>query len=197
MMPPMEGKHVVVIAGPAGSGKDSVITGIVQRCPNTTRMVTATTRVPRPGEQDGVNYHFMDNARFEREMEAGNILEHYVRPETGTMYGTYKPDVDQRIASGKVVLCQLQIVGAKYFKEHYGATTFFIMPPHSDAFEARIRARAPMSDVEWAERAEFTKREIAEESPFYDYQIQNEDGKLDETVDAVIAILRKEGYALE
>lgn len=193
----MEGKHVVVIAGPAGSGKDSVISGIIARCPNTTRMVTATTRSPRPGEVDGVNYHFMTNERFEGEMAAGNILEHYVRPETGTMYGTYKPDVEQRIKSGKVVLCQLQIVGARYFKERYGATTFFIMPPHSEAFEKRIRDRAPMSDLEWAERQAFTKREIAEEAPFYDHQIQNEDGRLDEAVDAVIALLKKEGYALE
>lgn len=197
MMPPMTGKHVVVIAGPAGSGKDSVINGIVARCANTTRMVTATTRTARPGEVDGVNYHFMDTERFQTEMTAGNILEHYVRPETGHMYGTYKPDIEQRIASGKVVLCQLQIVGAKYFKDHYGATTFFIMPPHSEAFEKRIRERAPMSDTEWAERQAFTKHEIAEEAPWYDYQVQNEDGKLDEAVQSVIDILRTEGYTLE
>jgi guanylate kinase len=193
----MGAKQVVVIAGPAGSGKDSVINGVVARCPNTVRMVTATTRPPRPGERNGVNYHFLTKEKFEEEMAAGNILEYYVRSETGHMYGTYKPDIEARIASGKVVLCQLQIVGATYMKEHYDATTFFIMPPHSEAFEQRVRERAPMSDTEWAERQAFTKREIAEEAPFYDYHIQNEDGKLDEAVEAVIAILKKEGFALE
>ena len=190
-------KQVVVIAGPSGSGKDSVIRGVIERCPNTTRMVTATTRAKRDGERDGFDYHFMTNGRFKEELARGNILEHYHRAETDTYYGTYKPDIESRIAAGKVVLCQLQIVGAKYFKEHYGATTLFIMPPTSDAFEARIRARAHMSDVEWAERQKFTKREIAEEAPWYDYRIANEDGKLEQAVDEVISILQKEGYILE
>ena len=189
-------KQVVVIAGPSGSGKDSVIRGVVERCPNTVRMVTATTRAMRGGERDGVDYHFMSNERFKGELAKGNILEYYHRAETDTYYGTYKPDIESRIAAGKVVLCQLQIVGAKYFKKHYGATTFFIMPPTSDAFEARIRARAHMNEVEWAERQQFTKREIAEEAPWYDYRIANEDGKLDQAVDEVISILQKEGYDL-
>lgn len=189
-------KQVVVIAGPAGSGKDTLINALLKRCPNTTRMVTATTRAPRPGERDGVNYHFMSNDRFQEEIAKGNILEHYHRVETDTYYGTYKPDIESRINSGHVVLCQIQIVGAKYLKEHYDATTLFIMPPSLDAFEKRIRNRAPMSDAEWQERKEFTEREVREEAPFYDYRIANEDGKLTEAVDAVVEILQKEGYNL-
>jgi guanylate kinase len=192
----MNSKQVVVVAGPSGSGKDSVIRGLIEKCPNATRMVTATTRARREGETDGVDYHFMTNERFREELARGNILEYYHRPETDTYYGTYKADIEARIAAGNIVLCQLQIVGAKYFKEHYGATTLFIMPPASDAFEKRIRARAPMNDVDWNERLEFTKREIAEEAPWYDYRIVNEDGKLDEAVEHVIAILKKEGYDL-
>lgn len=191
------GKHVVVIAGPAGSGKNSILSEILRRCPNTTRMVSAVTRAPRPGEKDGIDYHFMSNARFKEEIEKGTILEHYYRRETDTYYGTYKPDIDSRIASGKVVLCQLQIVGAQYFKEHYNATTLFIMPPSADAFEKRIRSRSPMSDVEWGERAAITAHEIKVDAPWYDYRIVNEDGKLKEAVDETIAILTKEGYTLE
>lgn len=189
-------KQVVVIAGPAGSGKDTLISGILKRCPNSERMVTATTRAMRPGEKNGVDYHFMTNEKFLEEMASGNILEHYYREKTNTYYGTYKPDIDDRIDRGKIVLCQLQIVGAKYFKEHYNATTFFIMPPSLDAFEKRIRARAPMSDTEWKEREAFTKREIETEAPWYDYRIKNEDGKLDEAIDEVMEILLKEGYNL-
>jgi guanylate kinase len=129
-------------------------------------------------------------------MEKGNILEHYYRDKTDTYYGTYKPDIEDRIARGKVVFCQLQIVGAKYMKEQYNATTFFIMPASIDAFEKRTRERSPMRDQEWKERLEFTKREIEKEAPWYDYQIKNEDGKLDATVKEVVDILTKEGYHL-
>ena len=189
-------KQVVVIAGPTGSGKDALLKELLRRCPNTTRMVTAVTRAPRPGGEDGGDYHLLSNERFEEEIAAGNILEHYYRTETDTYYGTYKPDIESRIQSGKVVLCQVQIVGAKYFKEHYNATTFFIMPPSLDAFEKRIRVRAPMSDVEWQERLKITQQEVAHDAPWYDYRISNEDGKLDEAVNEVMAILQKEGYTL-
>ena len=189
-------KNVVVIAGPTGSGKDALLNELLQRCPNTARMVTATTRAPRPGEQDGVDYHFMSNDRFKVEMEKGNILEHYYRSETDTYYGTYKSDIEARIESGKVVLCQIQIVGAKYFKAHFNATTLFIMPPSFDVLEKRIRARAPMSDVEWQERLKITEEEVEHDAPWYDYRIKNEDGKLEEAVAETMAILEKEGYNL-
>ncbi len=190
-------KQVVVIAGPSGSGKDSIIRAITDRYSNAERMVTATTRAPRPGEVDGVDYHFMTNERFLSEREAGNILEFYHRPETNTYYGTYRIDIERRIAEGKIVFAQIQIVGAKYLKEHYDAVTFFIMPPSLEAFEKRIRERAPMSDAEWEERRKFTEREVREEAPWYDYRIANEDGRLEDAVEQVIEILRKEGYTLE
>lgn len=189
-------RQVVIIAGPAGSGKDSIISALVKRYSNVTRMVTATTRAPRPGEEDGVDYHFMTNERFLAEKEKGNILEFYHRPATDTYYGTYKLDIENRIAAGKIVLCQIQKVGAKFFKEHYDATTIFIMPPALDAFEKRLRARAPMSDIEWEERKKITEDEVKNDAPWYDYRIVNEDGKLDEAVNAVVEILEKEGYTL-
>lgn len=190
-------KQVVVIAGPAGSGKDSIIRGILKRFPNTAFGLTATTRPARPGEQYGINYFFFSNDEFLREVTNGNIPEHYHRVETNTYYGLYKPDLDKKIAEGKIVFFQIQIVGAKYLKKHYDATTFFIMPPALDAFEHRIRSRAPMTDAEWEERKKFTEREVKEEVPFYDYRITNDDGKLEDAVDEVIEILRKEGYTLE
>ena len=189
-------KQVVVIAGPAGSGKDSVIREIVKRYPHAVMATNATTRHPRPGEIDGVHYHFMDKGRFHSELENGHIPEHYHRAETDTYYGAYKPDLDRRIAEGKIVFFQIQIVGATYLKKNYDATTIFIMPPSLDAFETRVRARAPMSDTEWAERKAFTEREVREEAPWYDYRITNADGKLRDTVERVVEILKKEGYTL-
>ena len=191
-------KQVVVIAGPTGSGKDSIIKGIIDRYPEKAVLaVNATTRPPRPDERNGVNYYFLTNDKFKEEMAVGNIPEHYYRSETDTYYGLYKPDLDTRVAEGKIVFFQIQIVGAKWLKEHYDATTLFIMPPSLDAFEKRIRARAPMSDTEWQERAAFTKKEVEEEAPWYDHRIVNEDGKLDDAIEQVIEILKKEGYTLE
>ena len=188
-------KHVVVIAGPTGSGKDSVIKELIKRYPGVFEFAAnATTRAPREGEVDGVNYHFITNEKFKEELAKGNIPEHYHRPETDTYYGTYAPDIEARIASGKIVCSQIQIVGAKYLKEKYGATTIFIMPSHMDEFERRVRERAPMSDAEWGERMQHTKREIEEDAPWYDYRVTNEEGKLTETVDQVVEILKKEGY---
>jgi guanylate kinase len=190
-------KQVVVIAGPAGSGKDSIARELVKRFSDVTLMVTATTRPIRPGEHQGVNYHFFSNEEFKKELDAGNIPEHYHRAETDTYYGTYEPDIDRRLESGKIVLAVVQIVGAKYLKEKYNATTVFIMPPSLDAFEKRVRARSPMSDVEWQERLKITQDEVASDAPWYDYRISNEDGKLEHAVDEVVGILRKEGYNLE
>ena len=190
-------KQVVVIAGPAGSGKNSIIDEMIKRYKNAERMVTATTRAMRPGERSGIDYHFMSNPQFKEEMAKGNILEHYYREKTDAYYGSYKPDIEDRIKRGKIVFAHITIVGAKYMKEHYGATTIFIMPPHLSAFEKRLRERSPMTDAEWKERMEFTKREVEEEAPWYDYRIQNDDGKLEEAVKDVVEILRKEGIALK
>lgn len=189
-------KQVVVIAGPAGSGKNSIIDEMVNRYSNAVFAINATTRAKRPDERDGVSYNFLTNEVFLREVNEGLIPEHYHRRDTDTYYGLYKPDLDRKMAEGKIVFFQIQIVGAKYLKENYNATTIFVMPPSLDAFEKRIRARSPMSDEEWAERVAFTKREVEEESPWYDYRIENKDGQLNEAVDEVIKILKKEGYTL-
>ena len=195
-MPPMK-RQIFVIAGPAGSGKDTIAQRLIARCENLVPMVTATTRAMRPGEKDGVNYHFMSNEQFLNEVTRGAIVEHYHRVDTDTYYGTYKPDIEAKLKGGKTIIAVVQIVGAKYLKEHYDATTFFIMPPSLDAFERRIRARSPMSDIEWEERRKFTENEVRTEAPWYDYRIANEDEKLDEAVEEIVAILKKEGYTLD
>src|ERR1700689_4808168 len=101
-------KQVVVIAGPAGSGKDSIARELVKRFSDVTLMVTATTRGIRPNERHGVNYHFFSNDEFKKELDVGNIPEHYHRAETDTYYGTYEPDIEAKLASGKVVLAVVQ-----------------------------------------------------------------------------------------
>jgi guanylate kinase len=194
---PMTEKCVVVIAGPSGSGKNSVIEAIVARCSKCTRLVTATTRAPRPGEADGVDYHFLSKERFDGALRDGDILEHRFVESLGTHYGVYKPDLEGRIARGEIVLAHLDIVGARYLKAHYNATTIFILPDSLDELEARIRARnTNMADAEIAARMKIAKTEMEEHAPQYDYRVVNSEGKLDEAIEKVMAIMRTEGYDL-
>lgn len=190
-------RQVVVIAGPSGSGKNAIIKEITARYPLCERMVTATTRQKRPGEQDGVDYYFFTQERFDVERAEGNIPEHRFVPDLNTYYGTYLPDLKKRIAKGKVVFAQVDIEGAKLLKERYDATTIFIMPESLDQFRGRLRARNPeWSQKEFDARMKITEEELRVHAPQYDYRVTNADGSLKETAERVVEILTKEGYTL-
>lgn len=174
-----------------------MLEGIIKRCPRCERLVTATTREPREGEVNGVDYHFLKRDEFDRALASGDILEHRYVSALNTHYGVYKPDLDSRLALGEMVLAQLDIIGARYLKEHYNATTIFILPDSFDRLEERVRGRnKEMTDEEVKKRMDIARMEIAEHAPEYDYQVVNEHGKLDETIFKVLEILRKEGYTL-
>lgn len=191
------GKQVVVIAGPSGSGKNTIIGDILKRFHNCVRLVTATTRSMRPGEADGVDYHFMTQERFDTELNLGHIPEHRFVPELGTYYGTYLPDLEKSVTDGKIVFAQVDIEGARLLKEKYNATTIFIMPESLEQFRGRLRARNPeWSQREFEARMKITEEEVRVHAPQYDYRVVNADGKLHETAEEIVAILRKEGYNL-
>lgn len=191
-------KNIIVMAGPSGSGKDSIIREVMRRYPDKVEFaVNATTRAPRSGEEHGKNYYFFDESTFKRLREEGVIPEQNYWPLSNSYYGLYKPDLDEKLGRGKIVAFQIQLVGAKYLKDNYNATTFFIMPKEMKEFEERVRSRANMTDLEWQERLGNTKREITNEAGFYDYQIMNEEGNLSGAVDQVVEILQKEGFVLE
>lgn len=191
-------KQVIVIAGPSGSGKNAVIGEILKRYENCVRLVTATTRAMRPGEENGVDYHFMSREKFDAELTAGNIPEHRFVPALNTYYGTYLPDLEKRLKEGKIIFAQVDIAGARLLKERYGATTIFIMPESLEQFRARLRMRNPeWSDKEFEARTHITEEEMRVHAPQYDYRVVNADGRLEDTVRDVIDIMRKEGYTLE
>jgi len=193
----MNQKQVVVIAGPSGSGKNAVIDELIKMSPRCERLVTATTRAPRIGEVNGVDYHFLKRDEFDRALASGDILEHRYVDSLDTHYGVYKPDLDSRLALGEVVLAHLDIIGARYLKEHYSATTIFILPDSFERLEERVRGRNnDMPDEEVTKRMEIARGEIEEHAPEYDYRVVNENGKLDQTVAKVVEILHKEGYTL-
>lgn len=191
-------KQVAVVAGPSGGGKNSIIDEIVHRYPQCSRLVTATTRHPRPGEVDGVDYHFLTEEAFLKALAEGDIPEHRYIETLGTHYGTYLPDIRTRIAAGETVIAHLDIIGARYLKKHFNATTIFILPDSIDILANRVRARNPdMPEREIETRMAIARTEIEEHSPEYDYHVVNRNGKLADAVDEVVAILKKEGYTLE
>ena len=194
-------RHVVVIAGPSGSGKNAILQALLSRFKNCTRLVTATTRAPREGENEGVDYYFLSPEKFKEKMANGLIPEHRFVEALGTYYGTYLPDLDKKLASGRVILAQIDVEGAEgatMFKEKYGAVSIFILPGSAEEFEHRVRARNPnMSEDELRKRMHIAEIEMNEYARKYDYQIVNADGHLEKAVDDVVAILKKEGYTLE
>lgn len=193
----VQGKQVVVIAGPSGSGKNTIIGDILKRYHNCVRLVTATTRSMRPGEQEGVDYYFMTQEKFDEELNVGHIPEHRFVAELGTYYGTYLPDLDKRVEEGKIVFAQVDIEGARLLKEKYNATTIFIMPESLEQFRGRLRVRNPeWTQKEFEARMKITEEEVRVHAPQYDYRVVNADGKLHETASEIVEILRKEGYNL-
>ncbi len=185
---------VVVIAGPVGVGKNSTINEIVKRRTDCVDLVTATTRALRPGEKNGVDYFFMTEAEFDENIGNGNIIEVFRHP-AGFRNGIYEPFLRKHIDKGETVIGDITFSGARFLKEHYGALCIFMMPPSFDVLERRIISRhADMPTQELTRRLTLAKHEIEEESSWYDYRVVNEDGKLNEAVDTVIEILKKEGY---
>jgi len=194
-------RQVVVIAGPSGSGKNAIIQELVDRFRDCVRLVTATTRKPREGEKNGFDYYFLSREKFNSAMKDGLIPEYRFVPALGTHYGTYLPDLKKKLESGKTVFAQVDVEGAQgadMFKKEYGAVTIFVKPGSTEEFERRVRARNPsMSEDEIEKRMRIAEREMTEYADKYDYQVVNADGRLDEAVEEVVAILKKEGYNLE
>lgn len=191
-------KKVLIIAGPTGSGESTISKEIIKRFPIFTRLVTATTRKPRLNEENGVDYYFLTPDEFKKELTAGNILEHTFVPGRDVYYGTYKPDLDKKLHEGFSIIVNPDVVGAKYYKEHYGAATIFVKTESIGVLETRLKKREPnMSDEELKIRLEAAQYEIDNEEKFYDYVVVNRDGELEDTVGEVVEILKNEDYNLE
>lgn len=189
-------KKVVVIAGPSGSGKNTVMRAIKNRFPRVQVLTTATTRSPRPGEVDGADYFFWNIDRFDS--EGSRIVgKRFVPLFGGVHYGIYVPDLEKKIVAGSVVLASVDITGAQWLKEHYGALTIFLTPDSIEAYKTRIRTRSPeMSQQELDMRMKITEQELHAHAPLFDHRVLAANGGLPEAVERVLEILQKEGYTL-
>jgi guanylate kinase len=190
---PVPGALLVIISGPSGVGKDTIIEALRARPrdPDYHYVVTATTRAPRPGEHDGISYRFVDRDRFARMRDGGELLES--AEVHGNWYGTPKGDVREALAAGHDVILKIDVQGAQAVKEHVpDALLIFIVPPSLEALFQRLKSRATESADELELRQRNAALELARQDD-YDYVVVNETGQIDRTaerIDEIVAVER-------
>jgi len=164
---------VLVVTGPSGAGKGTLIRELVERVPGIEVTVSATTRERRRGEEDGREYWFLTDDEFLARVERGEFLEH-VEFVSGHRYGTLRSELDRIAANGHVPLLELETEGALRVKREVpGAVTIFISA-RVDELERRLRERATESAGEIGERIELARKQL-EQADEFDHVIENDD----------------------
>ena len=165
--------HLYVIAAPSGAGKTSLMRALLERRPAVSFSVSCTTRAPRPNEQDGRDYHFIDRAEFERLIAADEFIEY--ADVFGNLYGTRRSTVDEALAEGRDLVLEIDWQGARQVRKRLPeALQIFILPPSREELEARLRKRAADSAEAIARRLAESVSEMSHWREF-DYVIVNQD----------------------
>lgn len=182
-----------IVAAPSGAGKTSLVRSLLKADQGIRLSISYTTRTPRPGEQDGVDYHFVDEVRFLQMLEAGEFLESaHVH---GARYGTSRAWVEGVLAEGADLLLEIDWQGAAQVRSLYPqAVSIFILPPSPQVLEQRLRGRAQDSDEVIARRLANARGEISHVSEF-DYVIIND--QFDEAQSDLCAIVRTQRLRAE
>ncbi|WP_353929791.1 guanylate kinase [Okeanomitos corallinicola TIOX110] len=164
---------LVVLTGPSGVGKGTLMQKLLERHPELYYSVSATTRSPRPGEINGQNYYFVDRSQFEKLVAQGEFLEW--AEFANNYYGTPRAAVLEKIKSGKLVVLEIELEGARQIRRSYpNALSIFILPPTFLELENRIRGRGQDSEEAIARRLNRAQAEIQAAGEF-DIQIVNDD----------------------
>ncbi len=184
--------RLVVVSGPSGAGKTTVLRRLLECAPvPLVASVSATTRPPRPGEQDGVDYHFLSPREFERRRRAGEFLECFEVFGKGHWYGTPASEVLPRLEAGQWVVLEIDVKGARAVTEQFAdAITIFISPGSPEELERRLRGRATESEHALRRRLHQARRELAAAGR-YQHVIVNDD--IDRAVEQICAILTHSG----
>ena len=178
--------RVFVITGPSGVGKGTLIRSLRERVPELELSVSATTREPRPGEEDGVAYHFLTDADFQRRVEAGEFVEHATY--SGRRYGTLRAELDRRTRDGHPVVLEIEVQGARQVRRTMPeALQVFIAPPSRDALRARLVGRGT-DDAEQVEARLRTADAELEAQDEFAHVVVND--RLEDAVDELTAIVR-------
>lgn len=180
-----------IVSGPAGSGKTTVCDRMLKEVPGLQRVVTSTTRAPRVGEQDKIDYYFFDHDTFKEKIAAGEFYEHaHVH---SNLYGTLRSEVQDKLASGVDLLLNIDVQGAAQMRETADkdpllkgkVASVFIMPPSVEELESRLRGRGTDADDEIERRMKVAIEEM-KQSEFYDRIILS--GSMEEDFQALLNI---------
>jgi guanylate kinase len=189
---PAARRRLVVLAGPTAVGKGSVSAWIRENSPDVWVSVSATTRPARPGETDGVHYHFVDNATFDA-MVAGRQFLEWAVVHGAHRYGTPRAPVDEALAAGRPALLEIDLQGARQVREQMPEALFvFLRPPTWDEMVRRLVGRGTEDPVERARRLETAKAELSAEAEF-DVSIVNDEVR--SAAQQLVALLRSGGPA--
>jgi guanylate kinase len=179
--------RVFVITGPSGVGKGTLIRTLLERIPSLELSVSATTRRPRPGEMQGVAYHFLSDDEFEQRVQAGEFVEH--ARYSGNRYGTLRSELDGRIAGGHPVVLEIEVQGARQIREAMPeAVQIFIAPPGEDALRARLVGRGTDDQEQVEARLQTAREELAAQHEFSHVVIND---RLEDASDQLEACVRR------
>jgi guanylate kinase len=178
---------VFVITGPSGVGKGTLIRGLLERIPELELSTSATTRRPRPGEQDGVDYHFLTPEQFAEHVASGDFVEHATY--SGNMYGTLRSELERRAHAGIPVVLEIEVQGARQVRQAIPeAVAVFIVPPSLDALRTRLVGRGTDSPDEVDERLRTAERELEAQSEFAHVVVND---RLEQATDELEGIVRR------
>ncbi len=179
---------IFILSGPSGSGKNTVYEGLRALDPDIVQTVSATTRKPRPGERNGVDYYFETVEEFKRRIDNGEFVEYVTYG--GNNYGTLKSEVERLTALGKTVVLVIEVRGALNIKRMFPeAVSVFIEPPSMEELIRRINKRGDNNEAEIALRMNIAEDEMTYRDR-YDYRVVN--GELDTCIKEVYDIIKKE-----
>jgi len=177
---------VFVITGPSGVGKGTLIRGLLERVPALELSVSATTRAPRPGEQSGTDYHFMDPEEFDRRVDNREFVEH--ASYSGSRYGTLRSELERRLRNGVPVVLEIEVQGARQVREAMPeALAVFIAPPSREALRARLVGRGTDAPEQIERRMQTAEREL-EAQPEFAHVVVND--RLEHATDELERIVR-------
>ena len=177
---------VFVITGPSGVGKGTLIRSLRERMPDLQLSVSATTRRPRTGETQGVDYHFMSPEEFQRHVEAGDFVEH--ADYAGARYGTLRSELATRSAGGAPVVLEIEVQGARQVRRTMPeAVQVFIAPPSVDALRARLVGRGTDSPEQVQARLRTAGEELAAQDEFAHVVVND---RLEDAVEELAGIVR-------
>ncbi len=163
---------LLIVSAPSGAGKTSLVAALLDRDPRLMVAVSHTTRTRRPQEQNGVNYHFVDAARFSEMVEGGEFLEH--AEVFGNQYGTSAAAVDRTRSAGRDVVLEIDFQGADQIRQRYPeAISIFILPPSQTALATRLEARGQDDQSVIRERLAKARWEMSHYAE-YDYLVVND-----------------------